>query len=111
MRAHAVLQNLHFFGAPHAAFLFMPDYAGERLAADIGMYAQTLLLTMRAHGVASCPQTTLGFYADTVREVLDIDPQNKLLFGVSFGYEDTSAPANGIRAPRVDLSETTRFRE
>lgn len=109
LRAQAVVQNLHLYGAPHAAFLFMPDYGNERVAADVGMYAQTLLLTMQAHGVSSCPQTILGFYADTVRELLGIDREYKLLFGISFGYEDPAPLANNVRTPRVELSESTRF--
>ena len=109
-RSIAVSHNLRFFGAPHAAFLFMPMFSGGvRVASDIGMYGQTLLLSLEAHGISSCPQTVLGFFAETVRQVLGIDECHKLLFGISFGYEDPTAPANAIRLPRAPLGETTRF--
>jgi hypothetical protein len=49
-----------------------------------------------------------SFYADTVRDVLGVRDR-KLLFGVSFGYADTSAPVNNILVPRAELVETTRF--
>jgi nitroreductase len=109
-RKRAILGNLTFFEAPHVALLFMPDYGGARIAADVGMYAQNLLTAMSAYGVASCCQTILGFYAQTVRETLHIDESRKLLFGISFGYADDLAPINTIRQPRAALDETTRFR-
>lgn len=110
-RINAFMRNLDFFDAPHAAFLFMPDWCGIREASDIGMYAQTLLLSMQAHGIASCPQTILGYNADVVREQLNIDSSFKLLFGISFGYADMDKPENLIVPDRAALNETTTFFE
>ena len=86
----------------------MPDWADIREAADVGMYAQNLMLTMLAHGVASCPQTILGYNAEVVREQIGIESSQKLLFGISFGYADMSRPENQIVPPRED---TTQFYE
>lgn len=108
-RQQAFLDNLKFFGAPHAAFLFMPDWAGLREAADVGIYAQNLMLALEANGLASCPQTLLGFHASAVREELGIDESMKLLFGISFGYADTSLPQNNIRAARAALPDLVTF--
>ena len=83
-RRQAFLRNLEFFGAPHVVFIFMPDWCGIREACDVGMYAQNLMLSMRAHGVASCPQTILGYDANSVRRELGIAPEMKLLFGISY---------------------------
>ncbi|QUH04894.1 nitroreductase [Saccharopolyspora erythraea] len=107
-RAAYDAESLRFYGAPHVAFLFLPPNAEARMAADLGMYGQTLLLALAAHGIASCPQGLLSFYADTVREALGVSDR-KLLFGVSFGYADPSAPVNHITIPRADLAESTRF--
>lgn len=101
-------ESLNFYGAPHVAMLFLPQNAEARMAADVGMYGQTLLLALAAYGIASCPQGLLSFYADTVRDVLAVRDR-KLLFGVSFGYAHTSAPVNNILVPRAELFETTRF--
>ncbi|OKI02526.1 oxidoreductase [Streptomyces sp. CB02923] len=105
-------ESLNFYGAPHVALLFLPPNAEERMAADLGMYGQTLLLAMTAYGIASCPQGLLSFYADTIRDSLGISgtSNNKILFGISFGYADTSAPINSITVPRAELHETTHFR-
>ena len=45
-RAAATLRNFALFDAPHVAFLFLPAWAGMREAADVGMYAQTLMLAL-----------------------------------------------------------------
>lgn len=103
------MRNFTFFDAPHVAFLFLPEPFGLREAADLGMYAQTLMLTMTAHGMGSCPQTALSFQADYVRETLGIDGANKLIFGISFGYPDPDAPANSCVTHRGPLSETVTF--
>jgi hypothetical protein len=108
-KRRAFLHNLVFFDAPHAVFIFMPAWCGIREACDVGMYAQNLMLTMRSHGVASCPQTILGYDADSVRRELNIDPQMKLLFGISFGYEDPSLPENQIVPERASLDEHVQF--
>ncbi len=103
------MRNFEFFGAPHVAFIFLPEPFGLREAADCGMFAQNLMLSLTAEGLASCPQTALSFNADLVREVLDIPPENKLLFGISFGYGDAEDPANRCRTQRAPLGECIRF--
>ncbi len=108
-KRQAFLRNLEFFDAPHVVFIFMPQWCGIREACDVGMYAQNLMLTMHAHGIASCPQTILGYDADSVRRELDIDVGMKLLFGISFGYEDPDLPENRIVPERATLAETVRF--
>ena len=108
-KREAFLRNLKFFGAPHAVFIFMPAWCGIREACDVGMYAQNLMLAMRAHGIASCPQTILGYDADSVRRELGIDSEMKLLFGISFGYEDPVLPENQIVPDRAALGELVHF--
>ncbi len=108
-RREAFLRNLEFFGAPHVAFIFMPDWCSIREACDVGMYAQNLMLSLCAHGLASCPQTILGYDADSVRRELGIDDSLKLLFGISFGYEAPKLPENQIAPARAALAESVFF--
>lgn len=108
-RGAAFMRNFAFFDAPHVAFLFIPEWAGVREAADAGMYAQTLMLAMSAHGIASCPQTALSFLCDVVREECGVDSSQKLLFGISFGYEDAANSANDCRIGRAALADSVRF--
>ncbi|RYG75334.1 nitroreductase [bacterium] len=109
-RRSVVLRNLEFFGAPHVCLLFMPAfYGGVRVAGDIGMYGQTFLLSLAAHGLGGVPQTLLGFFAETAREVLGIDSSLKMLFGISFGYPDLDSPASQYRIDKVPIEENVTF--
>ena len=108
-KRRAFLRNLEFFDAPHVVFIFMPEWCDIREACDVGMYAQNLMLTMQAHGIASCPQTILGYDADSVRQELGIDSTMKLLFGISFGYEDPALPENQILPERAELPQLVQF--
>jgi nitroreductase len=108
LRAAYDTKSLSFYDAPHVALLYAPESGDARLTADLGMYAQTLLLAMAAYGVASCPQALLSFYADTVRETLGVTG-GKLLFGIAFGYADPTAAINSVTVGREPLEKTTRF--
>jgi nitroreductase len=110
-RTKAALRNLEFFDAPHAAFIFLQHPFGTREAADAGMYAQTLMLALTARGVASCAQGALSLYPDIVRSHLSLPDDHKLLFGVSFGYEDPAAKANVVRVGRIPVHEAVKFHE
>jgi len=108
-RFGAARRNYEFFGAPHVAFFGMHEVFGWQSASDVGMFAQTLMLAMTAHGLASCPQGSLMDYPDFTREVFGLDSEIKILFGLSFGYADHDMPVNRARTDRAPLSETVAF--
>jgi nitroreductase len=110
-RAWSWMRNFEFFDAPHIAFIFVTDEFPElvRLAGDVGMYAQTLMLAMTDAGIGSCPQTSVSCFPDLAREELGIDSQFKLMMGLSFGYIDQSDAANNLRTERDPLEKTTSF--
>lgn len=51
----------------------------------------------------------MAHYPDLVRKTFDLDPAVKVLFGISFGYEDPSVSANKARTTRAPLSESVVF--
>jgi nitroreductase len=108
-RKMAYIRNHAFFDAPHAVLIFMPEPFDTREAADIGMYAQTLMLAPIARGIASCAQGALGLFPEIIREQLGIPVNYKLLFGISFGYEDRSIKANAARVGRAAIGDAVRF--
>ena len=108
-RQATFMRNFSFFDAPHVAFMFLPQPFGLREACDMGMFAQTLMLSMTAHGLGSCPQTALSFQVDLVRERLNIDASNKLVFGMSFGYPEDDAPVNRCATDRAALADVVTF--
>ncbi|MFT4997089.1 MAG: nitroreductase [Chitinophagales bacterium] len=108
-RGEFFMRNFCFFDAPHVAFFFINKKFGIREGADLGMYAQSVMLAMQANGIASCPQTSLGFFAGIVREEFTVSDDLNLMFGLSFGYAADDSPINAIKIDRAPLSETTTF--
>ena len=111
-RQELAARNLSFFGAPHAAMLFMPVVGDSvRVAADVGMYAQNFLMSLTARGLSGVPQTMLGYFADPVRRVLGVDDDHKLLFGISFGYADENSPAAQYSIGRDPIDKNVTFHD
>lgn len=109
-RDQEMLRQFEFFGAPHVALLFMPVFGDAvRTAGDLGMYGQTFLLSLTAHGYAGIPQTVLGMHAGVVREVLGIAEDKKMLFGISFGYEDKETSGYSVNLGRADIDASVTF--
>ncbi|MFZ5722455.1 MAG: nitroreductase [Pseudomonadota bacterium] len=109
-RMKATLRNFELFDAPHVVFIGMDKRFGITVALDVGMYVQTLMLTMTAFGIGSCAQGSMRYYPDDVREVFGLPENMGILLGISFGYEDTSIAANRTRVGRAPLAENVVFR-
>lgn len=109
-RMRAVLRNFEYFDAPYLAFVGMHRDFGTTVALDVGMWAQSLMLTMVAFGLHSCPMGTMRNYPDLVREEFEIKDDTRILFGIAFGYEDVSVGANKTVTSREDISENIFFR-
>ena len=110
-RKEAMSRNFNFFGAPHVAFITMPKQFGTFNAMDVGLYVQTLLLSMEYFGVSSCAQGALALYPDVVKDYLGIPADHGLLVGISFGYEDPAHPANNTITTRESLDNVVTFFE
>lgn len=104
-RTRSFLRNYELFDAPHAAFFFMPRYFGLREAADVGMYAQTLMLALTAHGLGSCAQGAISHFATVLKRELGVSDDLVCLFGLSFGYPDDAHPSTAAITGRAPLSE------
>lgn len=109
-RARASLRNFELFDAPHVAFIGMEREFGVTVALDVGMYIQSLLLVMTAHGIGSCAQGSMRYYPSDVRELFGEPDSTAILCGISFGYEDGSVPANRTRVGRDPLDQNVVFR-
>ena len=109
-RNRAMLRNFQMFDAPHVVFIGMDKVFGASVAIDVGMYMQTLMLSMTAHGVGCCPQGTMRYYPDIVREAFGIGEEINILLGITFGYEDTSVAANKTWIDREPIDQLVQFR-
>ncbi len=82
---------------------------GVTVALDVGMYIQSLLLTLSAYGLGACAQGSMRYYPADVRELLGIPDSTAIVLGISFGYEDPEIAANKTRVGRVPLGESVHF--
>jgi len=108
-RRAAGLRNYELFDAPHVAFIGMDRSFGFTVAIDVGIYLQTLMLTMTAHVIACCPQGALRDHPDLVRAHFNAPEEIGILCGMSFGYEDKAVPANRTRTTRSPLTNNVVF--
>lgn len=108
-RARAALRNFELFDAPHVVFIGMDKAFGTTVGLDVGMYIQSLMLAMTAHGISSCAQGSMRNYPDIVRREFPGNDDINILVGISFGYEDTAVAANDTRVGREDISASVTF--
>jgi hypothetical protein len=109
-RLKAGLRNFQFFDAPHVAYICMARSFGIGVALDVGMYVQTLMLAMQSRGIGSCAQAALRAFPEIAAQHLGIPDDEQILCGLSFGYEDSTVPANQTRQPRDPISGNVFFR-
>jgi nitroreductase len=102
------MRNFSFFDAPAVAFFTLPTGFGLREACDLGMFAQTVMLGLTAHGLGSCPQTALAFLANVIRPALSLGDDEQLMFGMSFGYP-TDTAVNEVTTERASLADVVTF--
>ena len=92
------------FGAPHLV-MFLLD---EKLTLpyplhDIGAYVQTMCLAAEARDIGTCILAAMARYPDTVRKILDITSNKKVILGVALGYKDKRSPYNTFKSTREPL--------
>ncbi|MBU2513489.1 nitroreductase [bacterium] len=110
-RLKALLKNFEFFDAPHMAFICMEKEFPATIAVDIGLYAQTLMLAFTSLGISSCPMGAMRNHPQVSREVFGFGDNLGVLFGIAFGYEDVSVPANNTRVGRAPVDECVVFKD
>lgn len=108
-RRNRFSRNWEFFGAPVGLFCYVDRDMGSAQWADLGMYLQTIMLLLRAEGLASCPQEAWSLYHETVDEIVQPSEDLMLFCSLAIGYEDTDAVGADLVTDRAPLSETVRF--
>ena len=103
-RQQLLMKNWEFFGAPHAAFLSMPETMHRANAVDMGIFLQTFMLLLVERGLASCPQGALAAYPGPVKRIAKVPEGNAILCGLSFGYPDQSAKINEVKMKRQSVA-------
>ena len=104
-----MLENFRFFGAPHVAIITSDEALGVYGAIDCGAYVGNFMLAAQAAGLATIPQAALAGHSDVVCKHLGASDDRKVVCGISFGYPDTSHPANSYRTNRATIPEAVAF--
>ncbi|MCJ7683031.1 MAG: nitroreductase [Desulfobacteraceae bacterium] len=103
--------NFSFYGAPHAIYLFQEASLSSWSLFDLGLFAQTLMLTANAHGLGTVPQAFATDYAKYIKEFLSIPETKRLVIGISIGYPDMESPRNALRSDRAATDEFVKWIE
>jgi len=93
-RREMQLQNLKFYGAPCALFLFMEKGLPLWSIYDMGLFTENLCLAARTYGLETCLQASLVNFSQTVKAFLGLPETKTLVIGISMGYPDWGAPLN-----------------
>ncbi|MDP2167750.1 MAG: nitroreductase [Thermodesulfovibrionales bacterium] len=109
LRKKAKAANFRFYGAPHGIFLYQDSSLNEWSIFDMGLFAQSLLLSAHAHGLGTVPQAFLTDYSKEIKEFLGIPHGKRLIIGISIGYPDMEDKANSYRSTRLGTSGVIRW--
>jgi len=101
--------NFRFYGAPHVLFLHQSKELSMWSLFDLGLFAQTLMLSAYAKGVHSVPQAFVTLYANEIKEFLGIPQTQRLIIAISMGYPDTSSPEYRFRSERDPVEEFVKW--
>ncbi|MBI4698858.1 MAG: nitroreductase family protein [Nitrospirae bacterium] len=103
--------NFSFYGAPHAIYLFQEASLSQWSLFDLGLFAQSLMLSAHAHGIGTVPQAFATDYAEHIKSYLDIPKTKRLVLGISIGYPDMGSPVNSFRTDRVSTEDIANWLE
>ena len=110
-RRIAVLRNWEFFRAPLAGIVCMHRDLHYVDSVGVGMFLQTFLLALTAHGLGTCVQVSIAGYPEIVREQLSISDEYAILCGLAIGYPDPTFPANNLRTARNPIEHNVVFHD
>ncbi|WP_120636138.1 nitroreductase [Ruegeria sp. EL01] len=108
--ARQMMENFTLFGAPHCAIVSSPVELGAYGALDCGGFVTAFTLAAQALGIASIPQAALASYSPFLHRYFDIPDDRLILCAISFGYSDTTHPANAFRTDRAALGDIVDWR-
>ena len=103
-------RNRFGFGAPALLLCFVPRCMGLPQWGDVGMWLQTVMLLLRAHGLDSCAQGYVSYFARLIKEHVDVPDESHVLYcGLAIGYRDEESLINNVPIKRIELERQVRF--
>ncbi len=107
-RARWAERGFRFFDAP-AAIIVLTDQSLDKNAPliDIGIVIQTICLAALHYGLGTCIEDQGCMYPDTLRQVVGIPDNKRIVMAIAIGYPDWNFPANQVETTRVSVEENT----
>jgi len=103
--------NFLFHGAPVELIFHLPANAVAMTFLELGFFIQNVMLGLVGRGMASCPQSSVAGYPDTIRRHLGFGPDRIIVCGMAVGYPDENAPMNRFVPERAGLEEYSQWFE
>ncbi len=103
------LRNYHFFDAPVGLIVTIDRAMGPGCYMDLGMFLQSLMLAVKAHGLDSCAIGALSPYHHIIRAHVPVPDDEIVVCGMAIGFGDEAAPENGFQTSRATVSEFVDF--
>ena len=104
-RLRQLSKNAQFFGAPVGILMLTDQRMGPVQWMDLGIYLQAFMLRATEEGLATCAQGFWRRHDAVIKRHIEVPEQYLVTYGIALGYEDKSAPINGMRATRAPLEE------
>ncbi|TAI65593.1 nitroreductase [Bradyrhizobium sp. Leo170] len=102
-------RNFEFFGAP-VGLIFTIDRSLQHGSwLDYGIFLQSLMLAASDVGLDTCAQAAWRHYHDIIRPLCKVPDNEIVVCGMSLGYGDRDAPANGLVTEREPVENFATF--
>ncbi len=99
----------NLFNAPAVVYLTLPAHYAQYSLVDVGLLAQTIMLSAYDQGISSLPAFEFVKYPDHVRKFLRIPSSRKLILGIGLGYRDPNDPINQINPKRMPTDKMLKI--
>jgi nitroreductase len=104
-------RNMLFFDAPVTLIFTVDKNLADGSLVDCGMFIQSVMLAAHARGLGTCAQASINQFHKIIKKHLGIAVTEKLICGLSMGYEDINNVVNTVKSTRAPLSDFARFIE
>ena len=101
--------TFRFWGAPVAILVFMDGQMAKRFLFDIGTSVQNIVLAAQAEGLGTHLIGLILKFQHTIKTLVQIPFEKRLVVGICLGYPDTADPINDFQPQRVNLDQAVKW--
>jgi nitroreductase len=110
-RTNAWIDNFKWFGGNTVLFIYVDKIFTESstgMLIDIGMFIQNIIHRAEELGIDHCVQGSIGEYAISIKNILDIEDDKALLLSIVLGYKNNNIK-NTYKPERISIEEFVTF--